>query len=97
MQALMTDQQLADRFEAVELPLGRTTRRSNNCCVVSVLSFHCRKSSNLVETKLAAEAGPFLSEGVLVRICRLLESAAIAAIQTGQNVSSPSPQSFSGA
>jgi hypothetical protein len=41
-----------------------------------------RKSSNLIDTKLRKRVLS-LSEGVLVRICRLLESAAIAAIQSG--------------
>ena len=81
-QALMTDQQLADRFEAMELPPWKddATFQQLLCSFSAILPL--RKSSNLVETKLRKRVLS-LYEGVLVRICRLLESAAIAAIQTG--------------
>jgi Bacterial TniB protein len=54
-QALMTDQQLADRFEAWELPPWQDPKIRNRVLV--------------------------LTEGVTVRICRLLEAAAIQAIE----------------
>ena len=81
-QALMTDQQLADRFEAMELPPWEddATFQQLLCSFGAILPL--RKSSNLIDTKLRKRVLS-LSEGVLVRICRLLESAAIAAIQSG--------------
>jgi GTPase SAR1 family protein len=81
-QALMTDQQLADRFEAVELRKWEddATFQQLLCSFGAILPL--RKSSNLLDTKVRKRVLS-LSEGVLVRICRLLESSAIAAIQTG--------------
>jgi hypothetical protein len=78
----MTDQQLADRFEAMELPPWEddATFQQLLCSFGAILPL--RKSSKLVDTK-ARKRVLSLSEGVLVRICRLLESSAIAAIQTG--------------
>jgi len=41
--ALMTDDQLADRFAAAELPPGRTTTRLSSCC--SALNLPCPSAS----------------------------------------------------
>ena len=81
-QALMTDQQLADRFEAVELRKWEDDAPFQQllCSFGAILPL--RKSSSLLDTNVRKRVLS-LSEGVLVRICRLLESSAIAAIQTG--------------
>ena len=82
-QALMTDQQLADRFEARELPAWR----DDVACQALLASFGAilplRHPSALhhpkLQTRILALCG-----GVTVRICRLLEAAAIRAITTGR-------------
>ena len=45
-QALMTDQQLADRFDASELPAGRTTSRFTNSWRVLSRVFPCGSLPN---------------------------------------------------
>jgi Bacterial TniB protein len=82
-QALMTDQQLADRFEAVELPAWE-----DNGSFAQLLSsfgsiLPLRKPSELLDTKLRKRILN-LSEGILVRICRLLEACAVEAIRSGK-------------
>jgi hypothetical protein len=69
-QALMTDQQLADRFDAFELPAWR-----DDGALAQLLSSY----RSLLGNRLLS-----LTEGVTVRICRLLEAAAIQAIESGR-------------
>ena len=81
-QALMTDQQLADRFEAMVLPPWEDDTTFQQLLRSFGAILPLRKSSNLIDTKLRKRVLS-LSEGVLVRICRLLECAAVIAIQSG--------------
>ena len=66
----MTDQQLADRFEAWELPPWQDDP--------AILPL--RRASELRDPKIRNRV-LVLTEGVTVRICRLLEAAAIQAIE----------------
>jgi hypothetical protein len=82
-QALMTDQQLADRFAATELPPWR-----NDPALIQLLaSFESilplRHPSNLRSTDVRRRILA-LTDGITVRICRLIETAAIQAIETGK-------------
>jgi Bacterial TniB protein len=78
-QALMTDQQLADRFEAAELPPWE----DDAAFLQLLLSFESilplRSPSEFRDPKVRNRILS-LTDGVLVRICRLLEAAAIEAI-----------------
>jgi TniB protein len=82
-QALMTDQQLADRFEARELPAWR----DDVACQALLASFGAilplRQPSDLHHPKIQTRILS-LCDGVTIRICRLLEAAAIRAIVTGR-------------
>jgi len=82
-QALMTDQQLADRFEALEL----TAWTDDASFAQLLMSFGSilplRKPSELCQSRIRKRILS-LTEGVMVRICRLLEAAASEAIQSGR-------------
>lgn len=82
-QALMTDQQLADRFEARELPAWR----DDVTCQALLASFGAilplRQPSDLHHPKMQTRILT-LCDGVMIRICRLLEAAAIQALTTGR-------------
>jgi len=80
--ALLTDNGLADRFEAVELP-----RWTNGMAFRRLLASYnailpLRRPSELDQEKLRA-ALLKASEGITVRIVRLLERLAVEAIRTG--------------
>jgi Bacterial TniB protein len=82
-QALMTDQQLADRFEAAALPAWE-----NNLAFQQLLSsfesiLPLRLPSDFRDPKVHQRILT-LTEGVLVRICRLVETAAAESIRSGQ-------------
>jgi hypothetical protein len=79
-QALMTDQQLADRFEGIELPRWEddSTYHQLLSSFSAILPLRC--ASDLLDIKVRKQI-LILSEGVMVRICRLLEAAAIEAIR----------------
>jgi hypothetical protein len=79
----MTDQQLADRFDAFELPAWR-----DDGALAQLLSSYrsllaLREASDLCHPQLRNRLLS-LTEGVTVRICRLLEAAAIQAIESGR-------------
>ena len=81
-QALMTDQQLADRFDAFELPAW-----GDDGALAQLLTSYrsllpLREASDLCHPRLRSRLLS-LTEGVTVRICRLLEAAAIQAIESG--------------
>jgi hypothetical protein len=82
-QALMTDQQLADRFAAAELPAWE----NDASCEQLLLSFESilplRLPSELRDPKIHQRILS-LTEGVLGRICKLIETAAIEAIRSGE-------------
>lgn len=81
-QALMTDQQLADRFEAFELPPWRDDGALTQLLASLGSVLPLRLPSSLREPKLQRRVHA-LTEGVMVRICRLVEAAAIRAIESG--------------
>lgn len=80
--ALMTDQQLADRFEKFELPLWK-----DDAVFVQLLRslssvLPLREPVDLCQPEIRKRLIA-LSEGVTVRICRIIEDAAINAIKSG--------------
>ena len=79
-QALLTDQQLADRFAAFELPRWQDDAAQLLKTFAAILPLHL--PSDLCQPKIRQRILS-LTEGVTVRICRVLEAAAIAAITSG--------------
>lgn len=81
-QALLTDQQLADRFAAFELPRWQDDAAFAQLLktFASILPLHC--PSDLCQPKIRQRILS-LTEGITVRICRVLEAAAIAVITDG--------------
>lgn len=75
-QALMTDQQLADRFEAWELPPWQDNSALHQLLASFAAILPLRRASELHDGKIRKRV-LVLTEGVMVRICRLLEAAAI--------------------
>ena len=82
-QALMTDQQLADRFEAAELPAWELDQTFQQLLLSFESTLPLRKPSDFRDSKVHQRILG-LTEGVLVGICRLLETAAPEAIRSGQ-------------
>ena len=82
-QALMTDQQLADRFEAAELPAWENDSSFQQLLLSCESILPLRLPSEFRDPKVHQRILS-LSEGVLVRICRLIETAATEAIHSGQ-------------
>lgn len=82
-QALMTDQQLADRFSAAELPAWENDAAFEQLLLSfeSILPLH--RPSDFRDPKVHQRILS-LTEGVLGRICRLIETAAIEAIRSGE-------------
>jgi hypothetical protein len=82
-QALMTDQQLADRFDASELPAWENDQGFHQLLASFESILPLRLPSELRDPKVHQRILS-LSEGVLVRICRLIERAAIEGIRSGR-------------
>jgi hypothetical protein len=82
-QALMTDQQLADRFEAAELPAWEHDQTFQQLLLSFESILPLRQPSDFRDSKVHQRILA-LSEGVLVRICRIIERAATEAICSGQ-------------
>lgn len=82
-QALMTDQQLADRFSAAELPAWENDAAFEQLLLSFESILPLRKPSEFRDSKVHRRILS-LTEGVLGRICRLLETAAIEAIRSGE-------------
>lgn len=80
--ALMTDQQLADRFEAWELAAWQDDAALHQLLAAFGSILPLRHASEFRDGRLRRRVLG-LTEGVMVRICRLMEVAAIQAIQTG--------------
>jgi hypothetical protein len=78
-QALLTDQQLADRFAAFELPRWQDDPAFTQLLKTFAAILPLRSPSDLCQPKIRQRILS-LTEGVTVRICRVLEAAAIAAI-----------------
>jgi chromosomal replication initiation ATPase DnaA len=80
--ALMTDQQLADRFEAWELPAWQDDAALHQLLAAFASILPLRHASEVRDGRLRRRVLG-LTEGIMVRICRLMEAAAIQAIETG--------------
>jgi replication-associated recombination protein RarA len=81
--ALMTDQQLADRFEIIELSRWRNDEAFNRLLASFLGLLPLRQPSDLL-TPAVRKALIDQSEGVTVRIVRLIEALAIDAIRSGR-------------
>jgi TniB protein len=81
-QALLTDQQLADRFAAFALPQWTDDAAFAQLLKTFAAILPVRSPSDLCQPKVRQRILS-LTEGVTVRICRVLEAAAIAAITGG--------------
>ena len=82
-QALMTDQQLADRFFAAELPSWENDAAFEQLLLSFESILPLRRPSEFRDAKVHQRILS-LTEGVLGRICGLLETAAIEAIRSGE-------------
>lgn len=82
-QALMTDQQLADRFEAWEMPAWSDDASLHQLLSSFAAILPLRRPSELRDPRVHRRVLS-LTEGVMARICRLLETAAVLAIETDQ-------------
>ena len=82
-QALMTDQQLADRFEALELPVWENDQTFYQLLASFESILPLRQPSEFRDPKVHQRILS-LTEGVLVRICPLIERAAVEAIRSGK-------------
>ena len=81
--ALMTDQPLADRFSAAELPAWANDAALEQLLLSFESVLPLRRPSEFRDPKIHQRILS-LTEGVLGRICGLLETAAIEAIRTGE-------------
>src|SRR6516225_5081128 len=81
--ALMTDQQLADRFAAAELPAWENDAAFEQLLLSFESVLPLRRPSEFRDPKTHQRILS-LTEGVLGRICRLMEMAAIEAIRSGE-------------
>jgi len=79
--ALLTDEQLADRFEAFELAPWKDDTDFHQLLASYAVLLPLRRPSQLRDAKVRKRLLA-MSDGVTVRICRLLEDAAIAAINS---------------
>src|SRR5580658_678638 len=82
-QALMTDQQLADRFAATELPPWNDDLALGQLLASFGTILPLRLPSNLRDRDVRRRVLA-LTDGITVRIFRLIETAAIQAIQSGK-------------
>jgi type II secretory pathway predicted ATPase ExeA len=80
--ALLTDQQLADRFEAVELPPWHNDNDFKRLLASFQALLPLRKPSELSALEMRQEILR-RTEGITVRIVRLLEHLAIGAVRSG--------------
>ncbi|MEO8660362.1 MAG: TniB family NTP-binding protein, partial [Bryobacteraceae bacterium] len=81
--ALMTDQQLADRFEAIELTAWRNDASFGRFLASYQAILPLRKPSDLTSNPVR-QALLDSSGGITVRLVRLIESLAITAIRSGR-------------
>jgi type II secretory pathway predicted ATPase ExeA len=80
--ALLTDQQLADRFEAIELPPWRNDNDFKRLLASFQALLPLRKRSELSTAEIRQEILR-RTEGITVRIVRLLENLAIHSVHAG--------------
>ena len=81
--ALMTDDQLADRFAAAELPGWQDDEAFEQLLLSFESILPLRQPSDFRDPKLRQRILS-LTQGVLGRICRLMETAAVEAIRSGE-------------
>jgi chromosomal replication initiation ATPase DnaA len=81
--ALLTDPQLADRFEAFELPPWIDDHAFHQLLASFGTVLPLRHASDLLQARFRTRLLS-LTEGVMVRICRVLEAAAVRAIETAR-------------
>ena len=80
--AMLTDQQLADRFEAVELPPWHNDNDFRRLLASFQALLPLRKKSDLSAPDIRQEILR-RTEGITVRIVRLLEQVAVEAVRSG--------------
>lgn len=81
--ALLTDQQLADRFEALELPPWSNDETFARLLASFQALLPLRKASALVTAEMRGEI-LHRTEGITVRVVKLIESLAVEAILSGR-------------
>jgi Bacterial TniB protein len=81
--ALMTDDQLADRFAAAELPAWQDDAAFEQLLLSFESILPLRQPSEFRDPKVRQRILS-LTQGVLGRICRLMETAAVEAIRSGE-------------
>jgi len=81
--ALTTDEQLADRFEAYDLPLWQNDEAFMRLLVSFQSTFPLRRKSDL-NSSASRRVLLDRTHGVTVRIVRLLEALAVDAVKTGK-------------
>jgi replication-associated recombination protein RarA len=86
--ALLTDQQLADRFEAIELPAWRNDGDLKRLLASFQALLPLRRPSDLTSAETRHEIVQ-RTEGITVRIIRLLEHLAIEALKSGSEAITP--------
>jgi hypothetical protein len=86
----MTDQQLADRFEAAELPAWENDSSFQQLLLSFESILPLRQRSEFHEPKVHQRILS-LTEGILVSICRLLETSASEAISWRTGTHQPGP------
>jgi hypothetical protein len=86
--ALLTDQQLADRFEAIELPPWRNDGDLKRLLASFQALLPLRRPSELTSVETRHEILQ-RTEGITVRIIRLLEHLAIEALKSGSEAITP--------
>ena len=79
----MTDDQLADRFAAAELPGWQDDEAFEQLLLSFESILPLRQPSDFRDPKLRQRILS-LTQGVLGRICRLMETAAVEAIRSGE-------------
>lgn len=82
-QALLTDPQLAERFEAFQLQRWKSDARLAQLLASLVGILPLRRPSNLATTAMCKRVLD-LTDGVTVRIFRLIETLAVEAIRSGE-------------
>jgi replication-associated recombination protein RarA len=80
--ALQTDQQLQDRFDAVRLPRWKEGAELAQLLKAFATQLPLREASPLWEPTFRKRILE-LTDGITVRMCRVIESAAISAIENG--------------
>jgi hypothetical protein len=81
--ALMTDDQLADRFAAAELPAWENDEAFEQLLLSFESTLPLRQPSDFRDSRVRQRILS-LTQGILGRVCRLMETAAVEAIRSGE-------------